>query len=157
MDMTGPVRRAAPKRTAARTQRTRTPSWLPGMRAIVEQHHCGEMRDDRLMLGAPRRVPSTAAVALLYLVLVLAMLLAQNETAEIVGIVMLVLLLAYCGLRRSRRVEVFGCAAAPGAFGTLLHDFTGASPKWGLVLVPIVFAQLMAIDRADRRELQKAA
>ncbi|RKQ84867.1 hypothetical protein C8N24_6497 [Solirubrobacter pauli] len=106
------------------------------------------------MLGALRRVPATAAVALFYLVLIVASLALQDGAVEVVGVGTLLLLLAYCCLRRSRRVEVFLCAAAPGGFGTLLHDVTGASPKWGLVLVPIMFGQLVAIDRADRRERQ---
>lgn len=115
------------------------------------------MRDHRFMLGALRRFPATVAVALFYLILVMANLLMQDGTVEIVGVVMLVLLLVYCCLRRSRRVEVFLCAAAPGGFGTLLHDVTGASAKWGLVLVPIMFGQLLAVDRADHRERQTAS
>ena len=77
-------------------------------------------------------------------------LLLQDGVVEIVGVVMLLLLIAYCCLRGSRRLEVFGCAAAPGAVGTHLHDLTGLTPRWGLVLMPFVFAQLVAIDRADR-------
>jgi hypothetical protein len=108
------------------------------------------------MLSAIRRAPATAAVVLFYLVLVVSSLLLQDGAVEIVGVVMLVLLVVYCCLRRGRRVEVFLCAAAPGGFGTLLHDMTGVSPRWGLVLVPFVVAQLVGIDSADRRERQTA-
>ena len=106
------------------------------------------------MLTAIRRVPATVAVVLFYLVLIVSSSLLQDDSVEIVGVVMLVLLLVYCCLRRSRRIEVFLCAAAPGGFGTLLHDVTGVSQRWGLVLVPFVLAQLVGIDRADRREHQ---
>src|SRR5689334_14591358 len=98
------------------------------------------------MLSAVRRVPATAAVAVFYLVLVLASLLLPDGTVEGVGVLMLVALLAYCCLRRRRGGEVFLWAAAPGGFGTLLHDITGVSARWGLVLVPIMFGQLVAID-----------
>jgi hypothetical protein len=108
------------------------------------------------MLTTIRRVPATVAVVLFYLVLVACSLLMQDGAVEIAGVVMLVLLLVYCCLRRSRRIEVFLCAAAPGGFGTLLHDITGVSPRWGLVLVPFVLAQLVGIDRAERREHQTA-
>ena len=100
------------------------------------------------MLTAIRRVPATVAIALFYLVLFAASRLVPGDT---VGVVMLALLIAYCCLRRSRRVEVFLLTAAPGGFGTLLHDLTGVSPRWGLALLPIVFAQLVAIDREERR------
>ena len=108
------------------------------------------------MLTAIRRVPATVAVALFYLVLAVSSWLMQDGAVEIVSVVMLVLLLVYCCLRRSRRIEVFLWAAAPGGFGTLFHDLTVVSPRWGLVLVPFVLAQLVGIDRADRREQQTA-
>jgi hypothetical protein len=93
-------------------------------------------------------------VALFYLVLVASALLMQEDNAEIAAVAMLALLAVYCCLRRGRRLEVLLCAIAPGGFGTLLHDVTGVSPAWGLALIPLLFAQLVSIDREDRREHQ---
>jgi hypothetical protein len=109
------------------------------------------------VLTAIRRVPATAAVALFYLVLVVSALLLQEDASEIVAVAMLALLAVCCCLRRGRRLEVLLCAMAPGGFGTLLHDVTGVSPAWGMALIPLLFAQLVSIDREDRREHQTAS
>jgi hypothetical protein len=102
------------------------------------------------MIDAIRRIPSAMVVAVFYAVLLASSLLLGRDAAEAVAVVMLVALIVHCALRRTQRLNVFFYAAAPGAAGTLLHDVTGASQRWGLLLIPFVLIGLAEIDRDER-------